>query len=169
MPEIDKILYATDLSKNSAYAFQYAVDLAEKHNALIYILHVIEELPSSAKSAIEHYLSDEQLDKYHNRNEELKKIITTRLSTFCENVKKEDPQCTFRVASIDVIEGHPVNEIIKHSEKEDCDIIIMGTHGKGIISHAILGSVAEKLIRKTRVPVIVIPIPDNESEIVYEI
>lgn len=169
MPKIEKILYATDLSKNSAFAFQYATDLAEKYNALIYILNVIEELPESAKSAIEHYLSDEQLDKYHNRNEELKKVITARLSTFCENVKKEDPQCTFRVASIDVIEGHPVNEILKQSEKEDCDMIIMGTHGQGIISHAILGSVAEKVIRKARIPVVVIPIPDDESEIPYEI
>jgi nucleotide-binding universal stress UspA family protein len=169
MPEIEKILYATDLSKNSAYAFQYATDLAEKHNALIYILNVIEELPESAKSVLEHYLSDEQLDKYSNRNEELKKVITSRLSTFCENVKKGDPQCTFRVASIDVVEGHPVNEILKHSDKEKCDMIIMGTHGKGIISHAILGSVAEKVIRKARIPVVIIPIPDDESEITYEI
>ena len=169
MPEIEKILYATDLSKNSAFAFQYATDLAEKYNSLIYILNVIEELPESAKSAIEHYLSDEQLDKYNNRNEELKKVITTRLNTFCENVKKEDPQCTFRVASVDVIEGHPVNEILKYSEKENCDMIIMGTHGQGIISHALLGSVAEKVIRKARTPVVVIPIPDDESEITYEI
>ncbi|MFC1839574.1 universal stress protein [Thermodesulfobacteriota bacterium] len=169
MPEIKRILYSTDLSKNSAYAFQYAVDLAEKHNALIYILNVIEELPSSAKAALENYLSDEQLGKFLNRNAELKETITGRLSVFCENVQKGDPQCTFRVASIDVIEGHPVNEMLKKAEKEKCDMIVMGTHGKGLITHAILGSVAEKVIRRAKVPVMVIPIPDDESEVAYEI
>ena len=42
IPEIKKILYATDLSKNSAYAFLYAVDMAKRHNARIVILHSIE-------------------------------------------------------------------------------------------------------------------------------
>ena len=169
MPVIEKILYATDLSRNSAYAFQYAADMAEKHNALIYILHVIEELPSSAKAALENYLSDEQLGKFLNRNVELKEDITSRLSTFCDNVQKGDPQCTFRVASIDVTEGHPVNEILVKAEKEKCDMIVMGTHGKGMITHAILGSVAEKVIRRSKVPVVVVPIPDDESGIPYEI
>lgn len=169
MPVIEKILYATDLSRNSAYAFQYAVDLAEKHNALIYILHVIEELPSGAKAALENYLSDEQMGRFLNRNVELKESITNRLSVFCENVQKGDPQCTFRVAFINVIEGHPVNEILRKAEKEKCDMIVMGTHGKGMITHAILGSVAEKVIRRAKVPIMVIPIPDDKSEITYEI
>ena len=169
MPEIEKILYATDLSKNSAYAFQYAVDLAEKHNALIYILHIIEELPSSAKATLENYLSDEQRDRILNMNVELRETIIDRLSVFCDNVQKGDPQCTFRVASIDVVEGHPVNEMLKKAEEEKCDMIVMGSHGKGLITHAILGSVAEKVIRRAKVPVMVIPIPDDESEIAYEI
>jgi nucleotide-binding universal stress UspA family protein len=42
IPEIKKILYATDLSKNSSYAFQYAADMAKKHNARIVILHSVE-------------------------------------------------------------------------------------------------------------------------------
>jgi len=42
IPEIKKILYATDLSKNSSYAFLYAVDMAKRHNARIVILHSIE-------------------------------------------------------------------------------------------------------------------------------
>ena len=48
IPQIKKILYATDLSKNSAYAFYYAVDMAKKHDAEIVILHTLEPLPASA-------------------------------------------------------------------------------------------------------------------------
>jgi nucleotide-binding universal stress UspA family protein len=45
IPQIKKILYATDLSENSSYAFFYAIDLAQRHDAKIVILHVIEPIP----------------------------------------------------------------------------------------------------------------------------
>jgi nucleotide-binding universal stress UspA family protein len=169
MPRIDKILYATDLSKNSAYAFRFATDIADKHNALIHVLNVLEELPESAKTVLKRYLSDDQYQKFRNRKEDLMDTIRERLSVFCDNVQKDDPQCVFRVASIDVIEGHSVNEILKYAESNNCDLIVMGTHGKGILTHALLGSVAEKVIRKSKIPVMVIPIPEEESEISYEI
>lgn len=169
MPEVNNILYATDLSKNSAYAFRYAAEMAEKYNSLIYILHVFEELPESAKNVLEKYLSDDQYGKFLNKKEESKNTIKERLNIFCENVQKNDPQCVFRVASIDVLDGHPVNEILKHAQKNNCDMIVMGTHGQGIISHALLGSVAEKVIRKSKVPVMVIPIPEEETGIPFEI
>ena len=59
-PQIKKILYATDLSKNSSYAFLYAIDMAKKHDARIVILHVIEPLPAYA-------------EVYVNRTEEFNK------------------------------------------------------------------------------------------------
>ena len=169
MPAIDKILYATDLSKNSAYAFRYATDIADKHNAFIHILNVLEELPESAKTLLKGYLSDDQYEKFRNRKDDLKGVIKERLSVFCDNVQKDDPQCVFRVASIDMIEGNPVNEILKYAENNHCDLIVMGTHGKGILTHAILGSVAEKVIRKSKIPVMVIPIPEDETSLTYEI
>ena len=169
MPKIDRILYATDLSKNSAYAFRYAAAIADKHDALIHILNVVEELPASAKTVLQNYLSDEQYKKFINRKGDLVNVIRDRLSAFCDNAQKEDPQCVFRVAAIDVVEGHPVNEILKYAEKNKCDTLVMGTHGKGLISHALLGSVAEKVIRKSKIPVMVIPLPEDESAVAYEI
>ena len=49
IPSIKNILYATDLSKNSAYAFRYAVNSAQKHNASIHILHVMETMPAATQ------------------------------------------------------------------------------------------------------------------------
>jgi nucleotide-binding universal stress UspA family protein len=46
IPQIKKILYATDLSKNSSYAFFYATDMAKRHNAKIVILHVVQSFPA---------------------------------------------------------------------------------------------------------------------------
>ena len=62
IPKINKILYATDLSANSAYAFRYAVNSAEHHDAQIVILHVMEGLHGSARALVDTYL-DEELRK----------------------------------------------------------------------------------------------------------
>ena len=169
MPEINNILYATDLSKNSAWAFKYATEMAEKYNSFIYILHVVDALPENAKNILENYLSEDQYRKFMNKKEEVHTAIRERLNIFCENVKNDDPQCVFRVASIEVLEGHPVKEILNQAKKNNCDIIVMGTHGKGFIQHALLGSVAEKVIKRSKIPVMIIPIPEEETSVSFEI
>jgi len=63
MPEIQKILYTTDLSDNSAYAFRHAINFAKKHDAKIIILHVLEGSLSSAQAVIQTYLNEEQQKK----------------------------------------------------------------------------------------------------------
>lgn len=165
MPEINKILYATDLSKNSAYAFKYATDMAEKYNALIHIVHVLAKIPSDARLQVEMYMTEEQRERLTNRQTGIKEKISDRLNIFCANVRKEDPHCVFRVAGIDVVEGYPVNEILDAAKNTQSDAIVMGTHGQGLISYALLGSVAEKVLRRAKIPVFVIPIPEDVSSV----
>ena len=61
--------------------------------------------------------------------------------------------------------GDPAEEILKKAEGNDCDIVIMGTHGKGVITHAFLGSVSEKVLHRISKPVFVIPLPKGETDI----
>ena len=61
LPDINKILYATDLSKNSAHAFRYAVYFAKKFDAEIIILHIIEGASPNAVKALTFYLKEEYL------------------------------------------------------------------------------------------------------------
>ncbi|MFH1488474.1 MAG: universal stress protein [Pseudomonadota bacterium] len=164
-PMIKKILYATDLSENSAFAYQYATDMAERHDAMLVILHVFEELPSSARVALETYLTEEQREKLSHRREETIERIRNRLNVFCEKVQKDDPECVYRVETIDVSEGFPAEVIIEKAKEYNCDVIIMGTHGKGMIGHAFLGSVAEKVLRRSKKPVFTIPLPKGELDI----
>ncbi|MDD5168805.1 MAG: universal stress protein [Syntrophales bacterium] len=127
MVKLKKILYATDLSPNSIYAFQYAVDLAKKHNGQITILHVVEQ-----KSVL-----DETYDKLAGRvvKKDQKgaavERIRKRLEAFREKALLDDPQKDDRVASIEVLEGYPAEEILKKTKELKCDVIVMGTHGKG--------------------------------------
>jgi nucleotide-binding universal stress UspA family protein len=164
-PQIKKILYATDLSKNSAFAYQYATDFAEKNDAMIIILHVFEPLTQSARVAVESYFTDEQKEKIANQQSDTIAKIRSRLNGFCENVQKDDPECVYRVEDIVVTEGFPAATILQKADELDCDIIMMGTHGKGMIGHAFLGSVAEKVLRRSGKPVFTIPLPKGETDI----
>ena len=91
--------------------------------------------------------------------------IEDRLKQFAERELKDDPETLKRVVGIHVIEGDPAAEILNMADKLGADIVIMGTHGKGLISHAFLGSVAEKVLRRIRKPVYVIPLPQEDTDI----
>ncbi len=166
IPKISKILYATDLSDNSAYAFRYALNSAIHHDAEIIILHVIEALPSSARAVVESQLGVELRGKL--LTDAVKKAtdrIHERLKLFCEMELRDRPDCIGRVSQIEVCEGHPADQILKKADALDCDVIIMGTHGKGSLSHAFLGSVAKRVLRNTRKPVFIIPLPEGKIDI----
>ena len=55
--------------------------------------------------------------------------------------------------------------ILEKANELECDAIVMGTHGKGIIANAFLGSVAKQVLRRTRMPVFIIPLPRGETDI----
>ncbi|MFC7202333.1 universal stress protein [Haloferax namakaokahaiae] len=63
-----------------------------------------------------------------------------------------------------VLEGTPSREIVKFAERGDCDLIVMGTHGRGGIDRLLLGSVAEKVVRASKVPVLTVRIEGNDTE-----
>ena len=166
IPKIQTVLYATDLSKNSAYAFRYAVNTARQHNAKIHLLHVIGALSPQEEALILVYVEQKELDRRRkDANEDLRQKIEERLKQFAERELKDDPETMKRVVGIHVVEGDPATEILNMSDKLGSDIVIMGTHGKGVIGHAFLGSVAEKILRRIHKPVYIIPLPKGETDI----
>ena len=78
-----------------------------------------------------------------------------------------DTKYADRVESIDVCEGFPADEILKKADDFNCDAIVMGTHGKGLIGHAFLGSTAKRVLRRTRKPVFIIPLPKGETDVTF--
>ena len=166
IPKISKILYATDLSDNSAYAFRYAISSAIQHDADIVILHVIEALPKSARAMVESQVGGDLRGKIlTDAVKHATERIQKRLQLFCEMELKDNPECSDRISRIEVCEGHPAEEILNKADELDCDVIIMGTHGKGSISHAFLGSMAKRVLRNIRKPVFIIPLPVGEIDI----
>ncbi len=165
LPTIHKILYNTDLSKNAAYAFRYVVYLAKKTGAEIHIMHVVEELSNDAKITLQMYTLDAKQRKQmlYGRVDNAKQHLNERLEDFWTKVKEEDRQVRKQIGSISVCEAYPPEAILKKATELNCDLIIMGTHEKGL-THTFLGSVAKSVLLRSRIPTLIVPLPDEMVE-----
>ena len=167
-PKIKKILYATDLSKNSAYAFRYAVDMALQQNAHIVILHVIEPIPPQVRHYVSVYVNESRWEeKLRTEHDAAIERIKSRLEEFCKREAAKDPPCLALVSEILVRPGHPLEEILKAADEQASDILILGTHGKGFLKHTFLGSVARSVLHRIRKPVFIIPLPKEETDLTF--
>ena len=174
LPKVDikKILYATDLSENARHAFAYAVSLANLYGATITLLHVLEEIPASLDSSVLGYISSERWEEIKKQHyQEAKETLTRKkreyvpirevLDQFCENAKSSHENHDFITDEILVTKGNPADEILTQAEKRNCDLIVMGTQGHGILEDALLGSIARRVIRRSKKPVLVVRLPEE--------
>ena len=168
IPKIKKILYATDLSENSACAFSYAVNSAKQHSAELVVLHVLDVMDSTARNLMMAYVDNKYFDeKEEEKLAHAKDRIKKRLYTFFDKARIEAPELTDTSISIEICKGYPAEEILKKADGLSCDAVVMGTHGKGMLSNAFLGSVTKKVLRRTRKPVFVIPLPKGKSDLTF--
>ena len=169
IPQIKKILYATDLSKNSSYAFLYAIDMAKRHGAKIVIFHAVEPIRTYLipEGGVQVY------DMLNREKEEERKIdieaIRNHLQAFCKKAETElGAPCLELISNIIVRVGYPPAEILSVADEEQCDMIVLGTHGKGFLAHTFLGSVSSSVLHRTRKPVFIIPLPSEKTAVDYE-
>ncbi len=172
LPKVDvkKILYATDLSENARYAFAYAVSLANLYKASVTMVHVLPEVPALLDQSVIGYISEErwQAIKSEQMDEAKEALIGKRrdhlaikeaLHQFSEDVKQQQAGDGFTTDDIIVQRGNPVEEIIKSAQEIKCDLIVMGTHGQSTLEDVMLGSTARRVIRRSKVPVLVVRLP----------
>lgn len=164
LPEIRKILYSTDLSKGSTAVFEQATYLAKKTGADIHILHVVEKLSSDAKITLESYVMDSKSRSLllQERSILAKKKLEERQDYFWGRLDDEDRAVRKQIKSIEVVEAYPAETILKTSLKLDVDLIVMGTHEKGML-HGFLGSVAKNVLSRSHIPMLIAPLPLKEN------
>jgi len=150
-PKYKKVLFCTDFSKISDCAFDYAFGIAKRDEGMLYILHVIPVTPQSYH--LERHLSKKQLeDIKKNLEEDRKRMFTEKYLNFIKDKTK---------VTIVTETGDEDEKILEFIQKEKVDIVVIGTHGRTGIEHVFLGSVAEKVVRRSPVPVFVIPWRDK--------
>jgi nucleotide-binding universal stress UspA family protein len=176
IPKIKRILYATDLSQNSAYAFRYAINSAKHHGADIHILHVLDvrvfPVPrpggEGTGTLVEGPLYLERFAKFQaTQPDQAKERIRNRLQEICKKELQGNGALLRRVVSIEVAEGDPAAIILQKADELEADLVVMGSHGKGLLAHTFLGSVAQKVLQRIKIPALTIPIP-KKTDIAFD-
>lgn len=142
MIDIKKILIPTDFSETSQAATQYAVELAKKFGAQLHLLHVIED-PVVYMPMFESYALPPK--------EDFENFAKTRLDNWILDEDKAGLEI-----STHWVHGNPFADILKYAKREEIDLIVVGTHGRSFTAHLLLGSVAEKVVRKAFCPVLTV-------------
>ena len=150
MISLKQILVPTDFSDASQVAVRYGRALAEAFGSSIHLLHVLED-PFIYAPVSEGYVPP--LNFY----EDMERAASDRL----EQVLDATDRAKLR-AQLVLQKGSPFVEIIRYARAQNTDLIVMGTHGRGPIAHMLLGSVAERVVRKAPCPVLTVRSAEHE-------
>jgi len=162
--QIRKILFATDLSENARHAFRYAAFMADRFDAKITMLHVIDDLSTTGISMLIDYVGEEKWAAIRKEREKgFRDSIRKNIGSFCEDMSKDLHGCPFIVENTVIREGNPAVEILAEAEKPEYDMVVMGTQGYGLVTGAIIGNTARKVVRRCTKPVTVIRMPSKDS------
>ncbi len=166
LPDIKKILYCTRIGPNSAYIYRHAMALAEKFDAKITVLHVMETLTPEQEAMINGYIGPDSIHELVEHEEQDSAVrIKKHLNSFCSRLGDEN-SCSYRIDNIIVAESTaPADEIVKQSAALGADVIVIGAHAESSILDALLGSTTQKVIRKSSIPVYVVQVPAGEQEL----
>jgi nucleotide-binding universal stress UspA family protein len=141
MTQVRRILSPTDFSEGSEHALAYALQLAEKLGAEVQALHAYQ-LPI-------YVLPEGALDPGTIPAEEVTKAARERMNTFGESHPK--------VKEVHLREGPAARCIVDVAKEIGADMIVMGTHGRTGLTRMLVGSVAERVVRSSPVPVLTVP------------
>jgi universal stress protein A len=146
LPRIQKILFATDFSEPAENAQQYARELAERLNAELHLLHVVVPVAVPALGAPSvGYIEDTAVIA------ELEENAHRDMEAMFDQQWRSTHQL---VTAVRV--GTPVFEIIRYANEQKIDMIVMGTLGRTGLTHLLVGSVAENVVRKAHCPVLTV-------------
>ncbi|MFZ5585844.1 MAG: universal stress protein [Thermodesulfobacteriota bacterium] len=137
------ILFPVDFSDNNRAVSPYALDMAATHGSLLHLLHVVRDLSHFAGFYVP-----------HPNLESLIQDVARGARRKMDQFRQEHFAAARTTARVAV--GDPAQEIVQYARENLIDLIIMGTHGRRGLEHAIFGSVAEKVVKNSPVPVLTV-------------
>lgn len=158
LPDIKRILFATDLSANASYAFTYVARLAAMSGADVHVLHVVEALSDDAKLTLMMFVQDEATRKraFNERRDMAKATLQQRQDKFWNELDPETRKLRKQITTLEVVEGFAAEEILQRAEKGKFDMLVLGAHEHGY-SHSFLGNTAKRVLRRARIPTLIVP------------
>lgn len=155
MADIKRILFATDFSDNSKYALTFAISFAQKYDAMLYILHVIQQ--PSYPLGMYAEISFDAMDKFSQS-------ISDAVEKEMQTLKEKDLRGYAQYECM-IVHGTPFLEILRMAKEKNAELIVVGTHGRTGLDHVLFGSTAEKVVRRAPCPVLSVRLPGKEFKI----
>jgi len=145
--KLQRICVPVDFSETSAAALLYAKALADAFGASLYVMHVLVAWVPNAD-----FPASPEL--YASLEDAARKQLDAQLTP--------EEKTKYR-AQVDLVMGtSEFVEVIRYAREKDIDLLVLGTHGRGAIAHMLMGSVAEKIVRKAPCPVLTVRHPEHE-------
>jgi len=145
--EMKSILFPTDFSEGSAQALKYAVDMANRYGAKLYVIHIIYDIAKASGWYVPHVSVDQMYkDIESSAKKELDRFGVEELSGL-KNIERS------------VITGVPHDEIVAFANKHKIDLIVIATHGRKGIDRLLFGSTAGQVVRYAPCPVLTVRLP----------
>lgn len=150
MIKMNRILFPTDFSDFSKYAASFAISFACDYGAKLYAFHVVE-MAHEIREAIG--VDAPRMEEVQSRANELA----------VEEIKAASTPELFEKLDYEVVctRGKPFAEIVAFAREKEIDMIVMGTHGRSALVAAMMGSTAEKVVRKAHCPVFTVRLPGH--------
>ena len=172
IPQIKKILFTTDLSKQTQHAFNFAVGLANQYGATLTILYVMEDVSPTQGANLQGFIGDERWEELRQSHEqEIRQVLIGKkregsmireaLGAMFTATQKDLPEKNLRSDEIVVTQGDTVDCILQEADARKVDLIVMGYHPRGRLEEAIVGSVSRSVLRRANVPVLLIKLPEH--------
>lgn len=144
----DDILLPTDGSDSMAEVIDHAVELARTHGATLHGLYVVNT------ASLSDLPMDSSWDGVSQALSEEGKLALEGVESRADGVDLET----------NLVEGSPAKEIGRYAAANDIDVIVMGTHGRSGVDRLLLGSVAERVVRSSEIPVLTIRVDPSGDE-----
>jgi nucleotide-binding universal stress UspA family protein len=154
MVELKRILYPSDFSERSLAALPYALELCRRFDAQLHVLHVVDDAyqywMASGEGTVPVVVSEEEL--LGSARQQMTKFVD-------EHLAAEKQQIVTKLAV-----GKPFVEIIRYARNQSIDMIVIASHGHGALTSMLMGSVTEKVVRKSSCPVLTIRHVEHKFE-----
>jgi len=156
--EIRSILYAADVSDDCERVLAYAIDMANRLGARLQVLTVIPDQREKSLIEVDSHVPQALLDQYHDaRAMRVKQHIEAQVAAFY--AVRADRTPPRPISEVTVHEGDDVAALIlEEARTGSADLVLMASHGEGLLIGLLFGSVVHEVIRKSDVPVLLVPI-----------
>lgn len=151
MIRLENILVATDFSEPSDAALTYGRELARQFSAG---LHVVYVAPNIAATLMADYYAAIPPEVQEQTEESARRHVNTLVTP--------DDRRELRARPIVLTSSSTAAAIVEYAKDQRIDLIVIGTHGRGALSHVLLGSVAERVVRTAPCPVLTVRHPERE-------